>query len=219
LRVKASSAGKASKWSDETQGYYDRHMKNQWAKRSLASLSDNPAEIAEWHAEITQRHGPSEANHAARVLRAIYRRAQRLNRTLPAMLPTSAVEWNEERRADRSIPLRQVRYLGDAGGRNRGRRADSRRIPPPLCLHWHATRRTRALALGWNRFKTANAHRPRWKDTRHQNSDERGNRASPKTLPGRATGLLQRGIRLRGARRFRLPSELGGAQTPARLVG
>lgn len=105
LRVKASSAGKASKWSDETQGYYDRHMKNQWAKRSLASLSDNPAEIAEWHAEITQRHGPSEANHAARVLRAIYQRAQRLNRTLPAMLPTSAVEWNEERRADRSIPF------------------------------------------------------------------------------------------------------------------
>jgi integrase len=99
--------GKDGRWSKESARSYRLHLSH-WAKRSLASLSDAPDEVAKWFDKVTDRAGPSAANHAARVLKAIYIRAQRLNRHLPAMPPTSGIErYNAEEARDSAIPFDQ----------------------------------------------------------------------------------------------------------------
>jgi integrase len=62
----------------------------------LADLSHNPAIVRDWHEKITREAGPISANRAAEVLRACYRHAARLDRSLPPALPTSAVSFNPE---------------------------------------------------------------------------------------------------------------------------
>jgi len=47
------------------------------------SRSANPAAVAGWHLAITKSAGPVSANHCCRVIRAAYRRAARLDRSLP----------------------------------------------------------------------------------------------------------------------------------------
>jgi integrase len=94
------------RWRIEAERFYKKHLTH-WTNRSLASLSDSPEEVALWHRDVTQRCGPFAANHSARVLRAAYRRRQRFDRTLPAMSPTSGVEFNPQHRADRAVPFDQ----------------------------------------------------------------------------------------------------------------
>lgn len=94
------------RWRVEAERFYRKHLSH-WAGRSLASLSDEPEAVVIWHADVTKRCGPFAANHSARVLRAIYRRRQKLDRTLPAMAPTSGITFNPQPRADRAIPFEE----------------------------------------------------------------------------------------------------------------
>jgi len=52
--------------------------------------------VRDWHLKVTKNSGPVYANRAAQLLRATYRYAARLNRSLPPALPTSAVAFNRE---------------------------------------------------------------------------------------------------------------------------
>ena len=101
LRAQAAKRGKPPRWAVNVKSlmkHFDKFLN--WP---LAELSDAPADIAAWHRKITKDHGPVVANQAAKVLRACYRRAARLDRSLPPALPTSAVEFNEEKRSQRAL--------------------------------------------------------------------------------------------------------------------
>ncbi len=71
---------------------------------TLKELSDSPKLVQDWHVKLSRKM-PVMANSAARLLRAVYRRAARTDRSLPVALPTSAVELNKEEAAQSAIPF------------------------------------------------------------------------------------------------------------------
>jgi integrase len=95
LRDRAARAGKEASWAKRVDGLAKLYLRPKWGKWSLATMSDNPAAVRDWHADLAAR-APVSANHAARVVRAVYRHAARLNRSLPPGLPTSAVRFAKE---------------------------------------------------------------------------------------------------------------------------
>jgi integrase len=110
-----------TRWRAEAERFYRMHLSH-WAGRSLASLSASP-EVVDWHREVTKRRGPYAANHAARVLRAIYNRhREERDRTLPHDPPTVGLRrrWNPQPRRDAAMPFeafpewrRQVDAVGE----------------------------------------------------------------------------------------------------------
>jgi hypothetical protein len=96
-----------SRWVKVCEGTYARRLKP-WANETLASLSAMPVAVAAWHATITAENGPYEANHAGRLLRAVYHHAQKLDRNLPALPPTTGILWNPEGGADAAIPFKEL---------------------------------------------------------------------------------------------------------------
>jgi integrase len=72
----------------------------------LAVLSAAPAAIRDWHRDVTLGSGPIAANRAAEIMRAVYKHAPRLNRHLPAALPTSAVTYNVESESQRGLAFK-----------------------------------------------------------------------------------------------------------------
>lgn len=85
-------------------GYRDsvERVMADWLDTPLRDLSENTRGVAERHREISERHGGVTANHAMKVLRAIYNHARktRMERGLPAEGPTDAVRFNNETRRD-----------------------------------------------------------------------------------------------------------------------
>ena len=83
-----------------------RYLIPEFGSLTLRELSDSPQLIHDWHKKVS-RHSAVSANNAARLLRACYRRAARLDRSLPAALPTSAVEYIPEHAAQSAMPFDQ----------------------------------------------------------------------------------------------------------------
>jgi len=96
LTRKAEKKGKPPRWAYNVRKLGDSIILPKWAKWSLAEMAVNPAAVAEWHRKVSKDRGPVTANHCARVIRATYKRAARLDVSLPQRLPTSAVEYNDE---------------------------------------------------------------------------------------------------------------------------
>jgi hypothetical protein len=67
----------------------------EFGKWSLAEMSNSPAAIHGWHRKLSE-NTPISANRCAELIRAVYRRAARLDRSLPPHNPASAVEYNSE---------------------------------------------------------------------------------------------------------------------------
>jgi integrase len=103
LKARAKGKGKAATWAANVQSLVRVHLLPAFGGWTLAELSGAPAAVAAWHKTATRESGASAANKAAKVLRAVYRRAARLDRTLPLHLPTSAVEFNEETRSQNAL--------------------------------------------------------------------------------------------------------------------
>jgi integrase len=104
-----SSTGKRGKsksprWIKECERCYERNLRP-WHDESLRDLSNDPDRVRSWHIDVQHQRGPSEANHAGRLLRAIYQNAISLDRSLPAANPTSGIAWCPEDRADLAIPF------------------------------------------------------------------------------------------------------------------
>lgn len=79
-----------------------------WANMPLASLSAQPVLAEDLHKKLTAQHGPSEANHALRLLRTIFRDAARRDRSLIRdQHPCTSITWNCEKPAaeEKAIPL------------------------------------------------------------------------------------------------------------------
>jgi integrase len=106
LRDRAARAGKEASWAKRVDGLAKLYLRPKWGKWSLATMSDNPAAVRDWHADLAAR-APVSANHAARVVRAVYRHAARLNRSLPPGLPTSAVRFAKEVPRQAGLPFDQ----------------------------------------------------------------------------------------------------------------
>jgi integrase len=81
-----------------------------WKEYTLRHLVENPRLSRDEHAAITAAKGPSEADHAMRLLRSTYRHAARLDTTLPGdRHPCSAVQWHGDKtRKDAAIPATQM---------------------------------------------------------------------------------------------------------------
>jgi integrase len=123
LIKKSKEKGKSPTWATIVQGKGDKHLLPKWRKWTLAEISNSPQIVADWHARLTIDAGPVSANSAARVLRAVYRHAMRLNRGLPLALPTSGVGFNKEQA--REVSAKELRSWAAAWRKieNENRRA------------------------------------------------------------------------------------------------
>lgn len=83
-------------------GYRDHveRVLSDWLDTPLRDLSEDAQGVAERHREITATHGPYIANRALKTLRTIYLHARktRMEKGLPAELPTDACLFNTEER-------------------------------------------------------------------------------------------------------------------------
>ena len=61
---------------------------------TLAEMSHRPDIVSDWHGEL-YKQTPVSADHCARIIRAIYRREARRDRSLPPALPISAIEFTK----------------------------------------------------------------------------------------------------------------------------
>ncbi|WP_459593615.1 integrase arm-type DNA-binding domain-containing protein [Bradyrhizobium diazoefficiens] len=106
LKSKAEKRGKPPRWYYNVKKLGDGIILPKFAKWTLAEMAMSPGAVSSWHAEVTKKNGPVSANHCARVIRATYKRASRLDVSLPQRLPTSAVEFNEETAKQNALPFK-----------------------------------------------------------------------------------------------------------------
>ena len=84
----------------------ERILLPRWTGFTLAEMSERPDDVEDWHRAAAKEHGPTSANHAARVLRALYRRRAKRDLALSKVnLPTAAVEMHAERRAQKGMTV------------------------------------------------------------------------------------------------------------------
>jgi integrase len=96
LERKATKAGKPPTWKLNVEKIGKSLLLPEFEKWPLADMSAAPAVVADFHRKVSKQNGPVQANHAARIIRAVYGRTARLDRTLPPHSPASAVEFNDE---------------------------------------------------------------------------------------------------------------------------
>lgn len=98
LERKDRSAATVAGYGD----HVERLLKD-WLDVPLMTLGDNPRMVSDRHDQLTKDCGPYAANGCMRTLRAIYNHARRSARELPPDNPTSAVDWNDEKRRDTAM--------------------------------------------------------------------------------------------------------------------
>jgi integrase len=93
LKTKAAKKGKPARWAYNVEklGKIVLPVFGQW---TLADMASRPDVIADWHIELRKKT-PASADHIARIIRAIYRREMKRDISLPARLPTQAVEMSK----------------------------------------------------------------------------------------------------------------------------
>jgi integrase len=96
LRAKSARKGKPARHALNVEKLRRQFLSPEFGRWPLADLSNSPEAVRDWHEKITKEAGPVSANRAAQALRATYRFASRLNRSLPPALPTSAIVFNTE---------------------------------------------------------------------------------------------------------------------------
>jgi integrase len=93
LTKKATDKGKPDRWryNVEKLGKLILPTFGHW---TLAEMSHRPDIVSDWHTEL-YKQTPISADHCAKIIRAIYRREARRDRSLPPALPTSAIEFTK----------------------------------------------------------------------------------------------------------------------------
>jgi integrase len=95
--------GKPARWAGKVRSLSRLYLIPPWGKWPLAGMSGSPAAVRDWHIRVTRDAGPTTANRCVQVMRACYKHASRLNRSLPVALPTSAVIMNVEKPSQRAL--------------------------------------------------------------------------------------------------------------------
>ncbi len=131
----AVKRGKPARWRKNVEHLGTKILLPQWEGWSLADMALNPAAVAKWHRSVTRDNGPVSANHAARVVRAAYKRAAKLDLTLPMRDPCAAVEYNDETPAQKAMPFKSFPAWLDALDQIQiGPKAPARREYHLFCL-------------------------------------------------------------------------------------
>jgi site-specific recombinase XerD len=97
--------------SERTIGGYRDHVERilaEWLDFPLQQLGSDPAKVAMKHDDITRENGCYIANGSMRTLRAIYRHARKMHRSLPADNPVDAVDWNRENRRNTGMGIEDL---------------------------------------------------------------------------------------------------------------
>jgi integrase len=103
LRRQSERRGKPASWAINVTKLGRLYLLPEFGKWSLIEMSNSPAVIADWHRKLSETT-PFSANRCAELVRVIYRRAARLDRSLPAAAnPASAVEYNSEKPRETGI--------------------------------------------------------------------------------------------------------------------
>jgi hypothetical protein len=117
LEAKAKAKGKPARWHANATKLGDNLILPTWAKWTLIDMANSPEAVEEWHAKMTRKHGPVSANHAARLIRATYKRRAARDITLSLdRLPTSSVQWNKEEPSQHALASRDIAELIIANG-------------------------------------------------------------------------------------------------------
>jgi integrase len=93
-----------SRWSRNVLALGNLILLPKWKTWSLADMSDRRGdddEMGLWYRDTLKRHGATQTNHAMRIIRAVYRRAAKNDKTNtlsgdPTKLPTAAVKLRRE---------------------------------------------------------------------------------------------------------------------------
>ena len=93
LKEKAEDAGKPARWMEKVARLGNSLILPQWGNWSLAEMSERRGEVADWHKQISKGRITS-ANHAIRIIRAIYIREARRDDSLSGD-PTIRYAWND----------------------------------------------------------------------------------------------------------------------------
>jgi integrase len=107
LKAKAQKNNKPPRWHNNVKKLGDKIILPHFGKWTLIELANSPDAVADFHLEVTKNNGPVSANHCARLIRATYKRAARRDITLPARLPTSTVEFNDETPSQKALDFKK----------------------------------------------------------------------------------------------------------------
>jgi integrase len=106
LKAQAAKRGKKATWAALAGSLTRKHLLPVLGHYTLAELSNLPALVRDWHADVS-KIAPVSANRCASILSATYRYAARLDRSLPPANPCSAVRQNTEHAAQTGLPFDQ----------------------------------------------------------------------------------------------------------------
>jgi integrase len=106
LERQSERRGKPARWAGKVRSLSRLYLIPQWGRWPLAEMSASPAAVRDWHAKVTKDAGPTTANRCVQTMRACYKHASRLNRSLPVALPTSAVVMNIERPSQKALDFK-----------------------------------------------------------------------------------------------------------------
>jgi len=95
--------GKPARWAKNVRSLSRLYLIPQWGKWPLAEMSGSPGAVRDWHIQVTKDAGPTTANRCVQTMRACYKHAAKLNRSLPVAFPTSAVVMNVEKPSQRAL--------------------------------------------------------------------------------------------------------------------
>lgn len=99
LEAKAAASGKPARWAKNVRYLADQLILPQWETWTLAEMSERPDVVADWHTAMVRKHKAVSANHAARIVRAVYRKRAKRDLTISKVnLPTAAVDFAPQRR-------------------------------------------------------------------------------------------------------------------------
>ena len=104
LEALAAKRGKPPRWAKNVRYLGNQIILTDWKNWSLAEMSERPDAIADWHAKQVKLVGATSANHAVRIIRALYRRRSKRDLRLSKVnLPTAAVDFAIEKREKKGM--------------------------------------------------------------------------------------------------------------------
>lgn len=92
LTAKAAKKGKADRWRYNVERLGEI-MLPAWGHWTLANMAKRPDAVADWYDRL-HKTTPASAGHCGRIIRAVYKREAKRDVSLPARLPTSAIEFD-----------------------------------------------------------------------------------------------------------------------------
>jgi integrase len=106
LERQSERRGKPARWAKNVRSLSRLYLIPHWGKWPLAEMSGSPAAVRDWHIKVTKDAGSTTANRCVQTMRACYKHASRLNRSLPVALPTSAVVMNVEKPSQKALDFK-----------------------------------------------------------------------------------------------------------------